>query len=541
MAHTYHSLLNEQHLAAIVTSADDAIISKTLDGIIRSCNPAAERMFGYQPAEIIGQSVLRLIPPDRQNEEEEILKRLRAGLRIEHYETMRQTKDGSLLEVSLTISPMRDATGRIIGASKIIRDITERKHIENRLTESEKCLREAAEGLEQQVAIRTAELSQSHQQLRALTAQINLTEQKERQRLAGELHDYLGQILALGRIKLGLAKKQSMDAPLAGLLDEVQASINKAITYTRSLVSQLSPPVLKEFGLAMALSWLAEQMSERDLMVRLEFRTQIPPLMEDKALLLFQSIRELLLNCIKHAHVAEAMLVVDQHDRQLHITISDSGTGFDPSDISHLMQTTGANPRYGLFSIRERMLSLGGYLELQSAIGKGTVAALVFPLTTSAAELSVSPETVNSRKDESKTAKDVTMPTPTADALRLLIVDDHAMVREGLCSLLSVYEDIHIVGEARNGKEALELASRLKPDGILMDVTMPDIDGIEVTRRIKTDSPHILIVGMSVHSAEQVERAMKEAGAAAFINKEAAVEDLHQTILAAWNSRVKVE
>ena len=235
------------------------------------------------------------------------------------------------------------------------------------------------------------------------------------------------------------------------------------------------------------------------------------------------------------------MLVVDQQDGQLHITISDSGIGFEPSGIFPVMQVIGSNPGYGLFSIRERMLSLGGYLEIQSAIGKGTVAVLVFPLTASAAEVSASPETVNSRKDEIKPAQDVTMPTRTADALRLLIVDDHAMVREGLCSLLSAYQDIHIVGEPRNGKEALELASQLTPDVILMDVTMPDIDGIEATRRIKADSPDILIVGMSVHSAEQVERAMREAGAADFINKEAAVEDLHQTILAAWNSRVKVE
>lgn len=540
MTDIYHSLLHDQHLAAIVTSADDAIISKTLDGIIRSWNPAAERMFGYQSAEIIGQPVLRLIPPDRRNEEEEILQRLRAGFRIEHYETLRQRKDGGHIEVSLTISPMRDATGTIIGASKIIRDITERKRIENRLTESEKRLREAAEGLEQQVAVRTVELSHSQRQLRALTAQINLAEQKERQRLAGELHDDLGQILALGRIKLGLAKKHSLDPPLEGLLDEVQAAIHKAITYTRSLVSKLSPPVLKEFGLTMALSWLAEQMLERDLRVRLEFRTPIPPILEDKALLLFQSIRELLLNCIKHAQVAEAVLVVDQHDGQLHITLSDSGIGFDPSSISPVMQTTGLHPRFGLFSIRERMLSLGGSLELQSTMGKGTVATLVFPLT-GADEGPVSSATVTARKDDSQPAKDVTMPTSPADALRLLIVDDHPMVREGLCSLLSAYDDIDIVGEAGNGQEALELAARLKPDGILMDVTMPGIDGIAATRRIKADSPEIVIVGMSVHSAEQVERAMKGAGAAAFINKEAAVEVLHHTIFAAWHSRVKVE
>jgi DNA-binding NarL/FixJ family response regulator len=96
---------------------------------------------------------------------------------------------------------------------------------------------------------------------------------------------------------------------------------------------------------------------------------------------------------------------------------------------------------------------------------------------------------------------------------------------------LDAYEDIHVIGEASNGREAIELASRLKPDVILMDVTMPDIDGIEVTKYIKIDQPHVLIIGMSVHSAEQVERTMINAGASAFIHKEAAVDKLHQTIL----------
>src|ERR1043165_6139163 len=121
--------LNSAHLAAIVTSADDAILSKTLDGVITSWNPGAERMFGYSAEEMIGRPVLRLIPSDRQSEEGEILTQLRAGQRIEHYETMRRKKDGTLIEVSLTISPMRDQTGDIIGASKIIRDITDRKRI----------------------------------------------------------------------------------------------------------------------------------------------------------------------------------------------------------------------------------------------------------------------------------------------------------------------------------------------------------------------------------------------------------------------------
>src|SRR4030095_12449973 len=114
-------------LAAIVNSSDDAIIDKDLNGVISSWNKGAERLFGYTAQEAIGQSITMLIPPDRQDEEPEILARLIRGERVDHFETVRVSKDGSPLEISLTVSPIKDATGEVIGASKIARDITKRK------------------------------------------------------------------------------------------------------------------------------------------------------------------------------------------------------------------------------------------------------------------------------------------------------------------------------------------------------------------------------------------------------------------------------
>ena len=114
-------------LSAIVDSSDDAIISKNLNGIIMSWNKSAERLFGYSAEEAIGRSVTMLIPPDRQDEEPSILARLRRGERVDHFETIRVRKDGDLINISLTISPVKDGDGRVVGASKIARDITERK------------------------------------------------------------------------------------------------------------------------------------------------------------------------------------------------------------------------------------------------------------------------------------------------------------------------------------------------------------------------------------------------------------------------------
>lgn len=124
-------------LAAIVESSDDAIASKDLNGIIRSWNAAAARLFGWKAEEIIGRSVLTIIPPELQAEEPEILRKLRAGDRIEHYETQRLHKDGHRLDVSLTVSPIKDLRGRVIGASKILRDISEKQRLQKALIESE--------------------------------------------------------------------------------------------------------------------------------------------------------------------------------------------------------------------------------------------------------------------------------------------------------------------------------------------------------------------------------------------------------------------
>lgn len=123
-------------LEAIVQYSDDAIVTKDLNGIITSWNPAAARMFGYEPEEVIGKSIKTIIPADRLDEEDEVLRRVRSGLRVDHFETVRQAKDGSLLDISLTVSPLKDRNGRIIGASKIARDISERKAAEAAVRQS---------------------------------------------------------------------------------------------------------------------------------------------------------------------------------------------------------------------------------------------------------------------------------------------------------------------------------------------------------------------------------------------------------------------
>ncbi|HEY9257961.1 PAS domain S-box protein [Chitinophaga sp.] len=149
-------------LAAIVENSDDAIVSKTLEGIITSWNPGAERLFGFTAAEMIGEPITRIIPADRLNEEPKIIEQLKAGERVDHFQTKRVRKDGQLLDISLTISPIKDIQGKVVGASKIARDITEQRRLFSALKESESKYMQLAYKLEILVEQRTRELQDAN-------------------------------------------------------------------------------------------------------------------------------------------------------------------------------------------------------------------------------------------------------------------------------------------------------------------------------------------------------------------------------------------
>ncbi|HSF69537.1 MAG TPA: PAS domain S-box protein [Nitrospira sp.] len=191
------------HLAAIVQSSDDAIISKDLSGIIMSWNQAAERLFGYRAEEMIGQTVLKLIPPDRQNEERDILEKISRGEMITTYETVRRRKDGTDFHVSLTISPLFDGQGRVIGASKIARDVTEQKRAQDLLRDRERALTAANDELNQQKAglaevnreLQGFSYSVSHDlraPLRTIDAYVRIVEEDHGSELNDEVRRCLG-------------------------------------------------------------------------------------------------------------------------------------------------------------------------------------------------------------------------------------------------------------------------------------------------------------------------------------------------------------
>ena len=784
------------HFTAVVRSSFDAIISKTPEGVITSWNAAAERMFGYSAEEMVGHTVHRLIPRDRPDEEAKILSSISRGETLHHYETVRVTKDGRRLDLSLTISPITDPNGRIIGASKIARDITEqkrqrtalkeseelfralvdqmsqlawmmdesgsvywfnqrwydytgmtpaamhdgdwqrvhhpdhvtrvlagkqrsietgdtweetvplrgkagcyrwfltravpirddhgrivrwfgtntditdRKQTEEDLRAAEQALREsetrfrelverspfgiyvvnaefriahmneagqkgafcnvrpvigrdfseamrilwpesvaadiidrfrhtletgipyrsrnfvnpradlaqtegyewelhrltlpdgrhgvicyyydstrlrlveaalresgaqlqaAAADLEKRVEERTHELVRSQADLRALASELNLTEQRERKRLAGELHDHLQQMLVFGKLQLGRGMLQTgADPECMEIIRDVHGMLSEALTYTHTLVAELCPPVLREHGLIAGLRWLADYMKRYGMRVAVRLPDEEDlTLPEDWTILLFQSVRELLMNTHKYAGTGFAEVALGYGQDTLIIHVRDWGKGFESAAPASANVTVGgSSSKFGLFSIKERMRTLGGSFTIASVPGHGTTATLRLPLMSRGAGV----ERESDERETPSAMPAVRLNPMGARPIRVLLVDDHVMIRQGLRAVLEAYSDIELIGEAGNGEEAIALVDRLEPSVVVMDISMPKMNGIEATGRITTCHPALAVIGLSVNAGGDNQAAMLKAGARQLLTKEAAAEQLYGAIKSA--------
>jgi PAS domain S-box-containing protein len=342
-------------LAAIVESSNDAIVSTDVGGTILSWNAAAQHIFEFTEAEAVGRPGTMLIPSIVQDEENRIVQRLAAGERIDHFETIRVTKSGKNVPVSLTISPLSDADGRLVGAANIYRDITEQKR--------------------------------AHETLSSVNRRLIEAQEQERSRIARELHDDIAQRLAVLAFEVddltASSTAASRDKTIA-----LKCRVSEIASDVQGLSHELHSPRLQLLGVAGAMKAFCEQAAgQHAATVDFEAHDVPAPVPSDVSLCLFRVLQEAVHNAAKHSGVQRVQARLWGTPGQIHLTISDEGSGFD-------VEVAKAGPGIGLISMAERMKLVDGDLAIESQPQHGTIIRVRVPASAEPRIAESMPQTV---------------------------------------------------------------------------------------------------------------------------------------------------
>ncbi|MGE5837145.1 MAG: PAS domain S-box protein [Acidobacteriota bacterium] len=460
-------------LAAIVESSDDVILSKDLVGTIRSFNKAAERMLGYTAAEIVGQSILKVVPPELRHEEQEILDRIRLGRVIEHYETVRVTKDGRRVDVSLTVSPIRGPSGEVVGASSIARDITEQKRAaleRERLLHNERAARTEAERANRVKDDFVAMVS--HELRTPLNAILGWTDLLKS---AGGDTDLLARGVDV------IARNTRLQAQVIGDLLDVSRIVSGKIALDLSRLDLTS---------IVTNSVEALQSPALEKGVALTTRIALGPIatVGDPARLQ-QIVWNLLSNAIKFTPKGGSVTVeLRRLDGHAEIVVTDTGAGIPSDFLPDLFErfrqasamTTRRHGGLGLgLSIAKHLTELHGGSIRASSRGEGKGATFVVTLPLKSEEpMSL---LTDRRRDSDEAAAQAGKVSLTG--LSVLVIEDDQDTRDLIRRLLESHR-AHVV-VAATAPEALEVLQRDRPDMIVSDIGLPDVDGYELIRRIR--------------------------------------------------------
>ncbi|UCH48279.1 MAG: PAS domain S-box protein [Betaproteobacteria bacterium] len=358
------SIFENRRLALIAQQSSDAIIIHDLEGRVSFWNSAAERMFGYWASEILGNSAMKLAPPEKQDELRDTLDKIRRRERVEHLETTRLTRSGELVDVALSAAPLVDpVSDEVIGEICAMRDMTEHKRMQ-----------QTEEALEQN---------------RRLTQLIQSRLEEERRNIARELHDELGQcVTAIKSIGTAISNRQDGTSEEtrknAGTIVSVASHIYDVV---HSIIRQLRPSALDHLGLSEALREVVAAFQSRhpEVVAELVLGPDIDGSAEDINITVYRIVQECLTNVIRHSQASRVIIAVSRDDNSsmgdaLRVRVQDNGKGLDVPDAS-------ASSRFGLMGMRERVQAFGGSLDIVSGgPGEGVMVEAMIPVKQPQAE-----------------------------------------------------------------------------------------------------------------------------------------------------------
>ncbi len=500
-------------LAAIVESSDDAIVSKTLEGRIQSWNAGAERIFGYTAAEAIGQQITIIIPPELLDEERRILNQLRRGERVDHFDTIRMTKDGRRIAISLTVSPVRNSRGVIVGASKVARDITERKRSEEALRDSEQRLKASEEALRAADRVKDEFLALLAHELRNPLAPI---------RYALAANKKPGRTPEQFKRSEEIMERQV--AHMSRLLDDL-LDVSRI---KRSTLELKKTPTELTFVVGSAIDTARPVLEAKNHTLSLDLPKHAVRLEAD-AVRLAQVFSNLLINAAKYTDPGgQIQLRAAREGSEIVFAIRDNGIGISADMMPRLFkifeQAQGALGRaegglgIGLSLVRGIVTLHGGSVEARSdGPGTGSEFIVRLPIGTPLAEI---PDIEAAEQSFVSGA-----------GRKILVVDDNRDAADSCAALLELSG--HHVQTAYTGRQALKLAETFRPHAILLDIGLPDFDGYQLATTIRAApwGRGIVLIAITGWGQEEDRRRALEAGCDHHLTKPIEAETVESLLL----------
>jgi PAS domain S-box-containing protein len=481
--------ITSHRLAAIVASSDDAIIGKDLNGIITSWNFGAERIFGYTPEEMIGTSILRLIPSDRQDEEEEILSHIRRGERFDHFETIRIAKDGRQLNLSITVSPIKDSAGHVVGASKVARDITERKKVEAALR---KATEEAEAANRERLLLLDSEREALSQAERASRIKDEFLATLSHE-LRTPLNAVLGWVSLLQRGGLQ-AEERKTGLDTIERNARVQAQIIEDLLDLSGIISGKVRLDVQRVDLPNVLNDSIETVRPTAEAKGIRLQALVDPFagpISGDPSRLKQVFWNLLSNAIKFtSKEGKVQVLLERVDSHLEVAVIDTGEGIAPEFLPYVFDrfqqadpsTTRRHGGLGLgLAIVKQLVELhGGNVGVKSGgIGQGATFIVQLPLRA----LYVEPAK-GRRHPRAAPHQSEPLPEVSLANVHVLVVDDDSDARDLTQRLLRLAGAT--VSMASSASEAMERILAERPDVLVCDIGMPAEDGYTFIRRLRS-------------------------------------------------------